>query len=204
MNVYCYYENAGEDASRLIPLWSESWHKHGWTPRVLCRDDAKQSIFYNDVLKVVENVPTVNLRDYSTINFIRYCALQAVGGGLFTDYDNINYWLEPDHLWHITKYNDWLRLFHGGFTWFSQTGIDRFCRSLADPNIVLSSVWVLRGQLHVSDVCVMNHLNLQVRPGFSVLYREYGWKTAPTVHYSNDSVAGFGDKAELISKVRPI
>lgn len=204
MNVYCYYEDAGEDVSRLIPLWSESWRRHGWNPIVLGREQAKQSTFYDRMAETVEQFPTVNQRAYSNANFIRYCALEAIGGGLFTDYDNINYGLKPDHLWHICKYNDLIRLFRGGFFYMTKNGCAKFINTILTPGTQYRACFILGQQPHVCDVCYLDYLNVPIINGLSVLYREYGWETAPTVHYSNDSVAGFGDKATYIQKVRPI
>jgi hypothetical protein len=73
--IHSYYEaRAGHPAdAELIRFWVESWSRRGWTPRLLTLSDT--------VLSANEPDP-----------FIRAMhALMAVGGGVFSHWDIVNY-----------------------------------------------------------------------------------------------------------------
>ena len=97
MNIYTYYDNVLEISSEtqleLIEIWKESWSKNGWNPIVL----DKSYINCSDTeMSYLENLPSVNPKNYEMSCFLRWNAMANIDGGWMCDYDVINRGFSPE------------------------------------------------------------------------------------------------------------
>ena len=92
MNVYTYYSPVGGLPAQgsIIERWTESWSAQGFSPVVLDQSHAEKHPHYAAHLAVFRSFPTINPREYELACYLRWLALEAVGGGLMSDYDVMN------------------------------------------------------------------------------------------------------------------
>jgi|SRR5712664_2057525 len=120
MNVYLYfYPQPDVDSTRadFIRLWASSWSRHGWTPRILTIRDARKSSYYRKALQL----------DLSGgFGFpVEYLALHAVGGGMLTTPDTINFGLPAKRRVMPAEF------ISGGVVWSTSAGIESEMRRIA-------------------------------------------------------------------------
>ena len=91
--VFTFYNRVPQlkPADELIELWRESWSRNGWNPVVLGLNDAQKHPLYADYVEGIKaKAKSVNPGDYDLMCWVRWLALDVMGGGLMTDYDVIN------------------------------------------------------------------------------------------------------------------
>lgn len=99
MKIYTYYEDIGfKNQDQLLDLWKYSWSKHGFTPIVLTRNEAKKSNlyekYYDFVQRVHEKVSNKRLseKEYCLAAQLEIVAFTTIDSASFiSDYDVINY-----------------------------------------------------------------------------------------------------------------
>ena len=99
MKIYTYYEDVNlNKQNELLELWKSSWARHGYTPIILSRDDAKRSSMYEEyyafVQRVHEKVSGKPLPEngYWLAAQLEIVAFTTIDSISFTsDYDIINY-----------------------------------------------------------------------------------------------------------------
>lgn len=205
MDVFTYYEDIGRGTDPLIPLWHESWRKHGWNPTVLGLAEAELHPDFELFVKGVSRLPTVNDRKYEMSCYIRHLAMWQVGGGLLTDYDVMNYGFKPDSMVviaeahpepnHIGTLDDRgvpcaIYGTQEGYAWFCSQLMTWPASNCSDRN----------GKPHVSDMVISQRLGLP-REGICIPYTLKGWEKAALVHYSTKRCNGV-EKYDLIRSVR--
>jgi hypothetical protein len=208
MNVYTYWEDLHDGQpcpTALLDLWSQSWRLRGWEPIVLGREDAEASPYFERMLEATAKFPTVNDRAYETANYIRYCALEQMGGGMFVDYDCINYSLYTDCMEH--KMSNWPVIsLGGGAFWmpidYLRSHIERIMACTpSDHQLVINE------KPHVSDMVLLMKLIPCCYADLTVVvaYKDFHWRIAQVVHYSNQMAGNLSRKKELlIQSERPV
>jgi hypothetical protein len=204
--VFSYYDfRLGlKNDFKLIGLCAQSWAKHGWGFTLLNEEVAKRSEFYSAVKEKMRAYPTVNNPEYELICFLRWCALEAVGGGLFIDYDMINYGFG------CREFSGDTILSYGGKNHIETTPPVFLTHEGVRKLIQCFLTWPhglafnLNGRPHLSDMHVisvkLDWLNW-IRENVCYVYeRSEGWETAQLVHYSNSSSAN----RDSIESIRPI
>jgi hypothetical protein len=95
MNVYTYFDKdeSLNGFSQVLDIWEKSWKKYGWNPVVLGNDVAMRHPLYELVYNHVEKLPTSNPKKYEMSCWLRWLAMESIGGGLHTDSDVFNYGL---------------------------------------------------------------------------------------------------------------
>ena len=78
----------GDDLDR----WEILWREAGWEPKVLSIKDAKRHPDYAQYEHDLRNVPLGPKPEFDKMNFLRYLAMAAVGGGLMADVDVFPLW----------------------------------------------------------------------------------------------------------------
>lgn len=88
MEVYTYFKQDPELSSfaSLLRLWTKLWKQAGFTPIVMSDEPVEHPLFHQ-VFDHVQALPTVNPRVYTTNDFIRWLAMEQIGGGLHVDAD---------------------------------------------------------------------------------------------------------------------
>ena len=89
----------------MLTLWAASWARHGWTPRVLTRDDVERDPAYPAFAKIANKTAMMvsRSRGHSTVvdatfrlrGLTQFFAKAISGAGVLTDSDVINYGLTP-------------------------------------------------------------------------------------------------------------
>ena len=97
MKVLTYYSPCAglPPQGGVLERWVNSWAKAGYDPVVLNRSHAEQHPRYSELLQVFKAYPTINPAEYELACYLRWLALDAVGGGLMSDYDVMNVSLFP-------------------------------------------------------------------------------------------------------------
>ena len=229
-NVYTYYMPVPglwpEDTQlRLIDIWQRSWKKHGWNPVILDETHARRHPRYAEFKRKFWELPTEYGHDYEGACFMRYVATSALGGGMLTDYDVINYGVTPENIAELEAKFQTPQF----YLFCNRPAHDIFCgqvygcRELFEGMCQMFYSWqpdhrdyvksATYEGYHCSDLTMFQHLFdgrrlkpawLQLVPGCA-LYPEYGWKDTPMTHYGYAMKAdGFWPKADFIPKLRPI
>ena len=100
MKVLTYYSPCAglSPQGGVIERWANSWAKAGYDPVVLNRSHAEQHPRYSELLPIFKAYPTINPSEYELACYLRWLALEVVGGGLMSDYDVINVSLFPSEI----------------------------------------------------------------------------------------------------------
>jgi hypothetical protein len=104
MQVTCFYEPLGiidteSDILAMQDLWSRSWAKHGWEPKIVGLAEARKHPLYERFSNSSQlaNSSIHNNPKYTLLCYLRWLAY-AVEGGLWCDYDVMNYGFRPEDL----------------------------------------------------------------------------------------------------------
>ena len=100
MKVFTYYSPCAglPPQGGVLERWMDSWSGAGFEPVVLDRSHAERHPRYAELLPVFKSYPTVNPAEYELACYLRWLALDAVGGGLMSDYDVMNVALYPSDI----------------------------------------------------------------------------------------------------------
>ena len=82
----------------ILSLWEQGWRSQGWNPVVLTLRDAIAHGKYNEVNANIERFPTAKNKLAMRNRWMRWLALDTVGGGLMSEYDVIPANFPPDKL----------------------------------------------------------------------------------------------------------
>lgn len=198
MIVYTYFEPIRQiehaNENRLATLWRRSWARSGFIPMILNSQHAESHPRYAEYRSLVEKFPTTNAPGYDLACWLRWLALDVVGGGLMTDHDVICRAFDPEHL------------------------------STPDPILVLDATWVPcavrttpggSNQLindilthphrpparHYSDMFYFREKQYPKDGDLTRPYGTPGWTEAPAVHFSHHDCGLTSprvDRADLI------
>jgi hypothetical protein len=197
MIVYTYYDpivpgGRSPAHSGVLRLWSESWRRKGWEPRVLGPRDAKKHPHHARFLRRMREYPTINPREYEDACYLRWLALDKAGGGLMVDYDVINMGFAPRRGKGAIEMLDPTYVPCAVFA--NSDGIRRICYEL--------EVFNPKGATHVSDMHIFKSRFDEKTfgpPGTEcVEFTVEGWASAPLVHFASGKVRGFPSKAAAI------
>jgi hypothetical protein len=173
-------------------LWAESWKRHGWKPRVLTDRVVRQHPKFKEFSAAINLLPTVNNRAYENACYLRWLALQGVGGGWMTDYDVINFGFKS-------------RRGKGPVEMLDCTYVPcAVWANIIGASCIAELIRRYRPgkQTHVSDMMVFKtQFDKQSfgNPGTEcVEFKVPGWDKAPLVHFPAGKVHGFPSKVEAI------
>jgi len=95
--VHCYHEFFGDpDSAALLGLWERSWRYWGWETHILTAEWAIKHPKHNQLVERVSHWPTHATVPFNIAAARRYCAMAAIGGGMQSDADIINYGFTPE------------------------------------------------------------------------------------------------------------
>lgn len=209
----------------LLDVWKRSWEKAGWKATVLTEADAKTHPRFDFFNEHFRTKPSEYGVDYTTACFMRWLATShfsfgAANGGpvMLTDYDVINYGLEP---WDfdITKMEIYCDdppagVFCGAIAGTGQNFLDMAeIFAAAKPHPVYDFVTHSGGFLHQDDLSLLKRMfetKTLMKPEWFVrkhgcaLFDYSSWRTSKLVHYGFAmKAAGYWPKHEHIEKLRP-
>ena len=113
MKIHTFYSDIydkkfGIDTNiRLLELWKENWSLLGWEPVVLGYEDAKGNPRYSEYLAKFRTFPTSNSKDYELACFMRWVAMEMVGG-YHCDFDVFNYGYHGEGEKELTFYSKYM------------------------------------------------------------------------------------------------
>lgn len=198
MRVYTYHHN-DDPPVRLLDAWGESWQRNGWEPCLLTQRHAEQHPRFDEIFEAVHKLPTVNGREYEDACYLRWLALQQVGGGLMVDYDVGNRGFRPEHL-HTPAALVHLHVDRVPCAvWANKTGLRTVLEWFKNP----CPPWTVNGQPHLSDM----HIFAKMSSGFPIdpvccEFNDLRTKGLPLVHFSSDTTRAVGmDKAAVMQEV---
>ena len=189
--VFTYFEPLFEETKAqeadLVIEWKRNWKAAGWSPNILCHQDAAANPLYSKFSKAVYALPTTNNKDYEMACWHRWLAYQMFaaicGPSLFIDYD-----VAATVRFQPPANPSWLAL-----------GYDPGC--FADSKMLGEVVELMMtrghqgsieidGRPHISDMTLLNKLGHEIAHNLGVcsLYPA----TNQLVHVSNGSVISHG------------
>lgn len=209
--IFTYYEPVEEldrhDELDLIELWKQRWSAEGWQTEVLNESAAKAHPFYDFYAGRVSKLKSVNPGRYDYHCFMRWLAMAGQSGGMvvMSDYDVMPYRFSPvenigAELCFYQKHVPSLVSGHPhGF----------LAMAIEFSSYVMQPSDTENGRPHISDMHIVLKLMEAMPRLHQVLhvvrnYTEDGWKSAPAVHYSNNSMrpSGLTPRAKHIPTLR--
>lgn len=189
MKVHTYFQPLEQIAfleeTKLHALWRQSWLLSEFIPITLTHQVAESHKDYARYLKLVSSFPTVNPPGYDLACWLRWLALDVVGGGLMTDYDVICRAFSAEDLQFP---NPVTILDRGGVPCAVYATLEGASAIVQD---VLNFKHVMgdnNGTPHYSD---MFFFQARGYPRAENLTRPFGapdWEMAPAVHFSHSDV----------------
>jgi hypothetical protein len=175
VNVYTYYqpESLWNDLP-LIDLWKKSWSSKGWNPIVLNQDVAQNHQEFDRICHKLRKLPSRNPGNYDFHCYVRHIGMAYVGGGLLTDYDVMNYSLEPQSFTEDVLFLDRGRV--PCAIWGTAYGFQRVVS-------VFLAHEVEPGTEHVSDMLLCQTMTKSPIHQLSLEYLDDGWESSPLVHF---------------------
>lgn len=181
------------DQLAQIEIWKASWESRGWNPVVIGWLEAAKHPLYEKFLKKVESFPTINNKKYEVSCFLRWLALDQVGGGFMTDYDVLPGRLMPRDIVELRKNSNFnvLQLNDGGLVpscvYSTRKALKPWIKYILD--YTPSATDLESGMPHVSDQSVVRIAGLEGAAGVkgSAVVKEVGeedWIGAPAVHFA--------------------
>lgn len=103
-NIYTFFHQSQNVTSYqpIIDLWRDRWSRAGFNPVVLGPEIAQQHPRYAELVERINKLPTINDPTYEALCYIRWLALEVVGGGVMADSDVLPNGIMPDDLKHAT------------------------------------------------------------------------------------------------------
>lgn len=102
MKIYTYYEDIKfKQQEKMLELWQISWKNAGFEPKILSKEDAKKSSFYEEFIEKMKDihlqVMNEQISDYGLSCYVRWLAYSTQPNEYFyvSDYDCVNNGLEP-------------------------------------------------------------------------------------------------------------
>jgi len=103
MKIYTYYEDIKfKKQEKMLELWQTSWKNTGFEPKILSKEDAKKSSFYEEFIEKMKDihiqVMEKEISDYGLSCYVRWLAYSTQPNEYFyvSDYDCVNNGLEPE------------------------------------------------------------------------------------------------------------
>jgi len=168
-----------EEELRLLILWQQIWQRLGYTTIVLNETHAEVHPLYAAYRAKVDTFPTINPREYDRACWLRWLALDAVGGGIMADYD-----VFPRALRTLPVYDQ--------FTIF-----ERGVPCLAGGTQLAIRQWIeyVMGhpdgyspdQKHFSDMLCVRGLPSLKTESLCVQYTDTDWLKTSFIHFSHSS-----------------
>ena len=102
MKIYTYYEDIKfKQQEKMLELWQTSWKNAGFEPKILSKEDAKKSSFYEEFIEKMKEihfkVMNKQISDYGLSCYVRWLAYSTQQDEYFyvSDYDCVNNGLKP-------------------------------------------------------------------------------------------------------------
>lgn len=207
--VYTFFSpvpelNAAEHL-RQVDIWKNSWRSRGFKPVVLNLDTAMRHPDFQKLNAIFEKFPTVNAKKYELYCYIRWLALEVVGGGMTSDYDVINNGFTPDYMEEFKADKDRITVFQASSDLSCITpaavyapvpALKKFISAMAEYKVDETDK---EGEAkHISDQNILRKHSKDDWVSIQLLCKEYGedgWKDVPMTHISTGSlVRERGDK----------
>lgn len=84
-------EKSQYDHKRLLDIWVRNWYANGWYPIILSRNDSMAHPHFKELSSKFAQLPTANNPKYELACYERWIAFAQRGGGVFCDYDVVNF-----------------------------------------------------------------------------------------------------------------
>lgn len=157
-----------QDHLQVLRAWLRNWYANGWSPEILRLSDSATYPGYSWYQKRFATFPTVNWRAYEMTCYLRWLAFAEKGGGVFVDYDIMNFPVqnipvicgpcgnstmtnEPgDMLVSYPKF--WPMLVFGG-----RPAAEKLIRALAEYELDPEQDQ-FNGQPHISDMIIVQNI----------------------------------------------
>lgn len=205
--VFTFFDAVPEldanEQKKQIGLWKEAWSSRGWNPVVLGPLDVMKHPKYAEYRKAFEAFPTVNPKKYELLCFLRWLALDYVGGGLMVDYDVIPGRLVPSDITDIRSETSKITVLQGKSDGSSAIPSALHAKGASMKQWIKTLVGykpdekdVEGTRTHVSDQGVLNR-TLQSGAEWIVVnptvreVGEEGWKGSALVHFPNCAVSKY-------------
>lgn len=190
-----YVPQLGQRAAEnniILNFWRDGWRSRGWNPVVMSLRDAVKNPRYQKFMDKIVKFPFVNDQQAHLNRFLRWLALDTMGGGLLTDFDVLPGQFTP---------KDNARLANGICCYASDGDTKLSAMYLDAPN---SKTWLDEIEAYdpqpadkigdnpsVTDLTIWRSnpaLNEQHSHPLVELFGQAEWKKAALVHFSQSAI----------------
>lgn len=192
--VFTYYAPTGaigiNESQSVLTLWKEGWSSRGWNPVVLSVRDAAGNGRYAALIERLKQIPGAKIDQ-----FVRWLALDNMGGGFLVDIDVLPGRLTP---------TDMLKF--DGANAFPGDGDTSLCAAkFSRAQVAKWADALLAYEVQPEDVTVTDRtvfdrtFNEQVDTFLMPLTANYGegnWRSAPMIHFSATTLLKGGVRGE--------
>lgn len=207
--VYTFFSPVQElnqsEHLRQVDIWKNSWRSRGFKPVVLDLNTAMKHPDFKKLNAIFEKFPTVNAKKYELYCYLRWLALEVVGGGMTSDYDVVNNGFTPDDLKEFQSDENRITVFQASpdlscitpaAVYAPIPALKKFIAALAEYKVEESDK---EGENpHISDQNILRKHRDADWVSIQLLCKEYkeeGWDGVPMTHISTGSlVRERGDK----------
>ncbi len=197
--VYTYFEpdNSMRGFDYVLSEWERRWTAVGYNPIVLTESNARRHPSFNAFDEHVSSMPTINPKSYERSCWLRWLAMEVVGGGLATDSDVL-----PTADFELSKEFKKINKL-AGTTVLEEWGVP--CAVWVDPADPISQeimnyheVGESMGKPHASDMFYFFAAGRKGDVSLCADLRKENWKVYPTVHLATCSLRemGFNGKVD--------
>ena len=206
--VFTYFDNVPginrKAELELLELWKKSWKKFGWRPFVISKVEAQRHPEYRTFYNRMKTYPFSCSEAYDMACYLRWMAMEVVGGGFMSDYDCLNYGFRADSL----PNNGALTYYFNSVPCLVSGTADQFHRARIHMQTINLSAHLFERRCNMTNdmyLMVSSKLYLLHRIGRD-LCEGAEWRNAPLVHWSNrgKTEKGFRTKLAAIRTLRPL
>lgn len=161
---------------------------HGWDPVVLTLDEAKCHPRFRELSDALQDYPTINPSGFDSLCWLRWLALDEIGGGFFTDYDCINRgWQPPEPVPTSARSYSYIPVegkeAANVLVYTPTPWLEELVKAMLNRELVTSLVTGYWGRPQISDMILFNHLvrcgKLKAEPQVATLFPD---ETGQVVH----------------------
>jgi len=194
MKIYAFYDKledflCRDNYDKLIDIWQKSWKYYGWDPVILTLDDVKQHKDYNRLLKICEDRPTVNPKNFETLCFLRWLSMHDKSGW-YADVDMINYGFEPTDYGDLVVTTNTVKDIHASCFSMPNQKYNQLIDEIINYELQPDDYIDVNGKKtpHLSDMFIMRKTKIKIDKYLGI-YSDYknspNWKNYLIVHYTN-------------------
>jgi hypothetical protein len=196
--------NVTSEDQSILSLWQEGWKSRGFNPVIMRGVDAAKHEHYTAFMEAIQKLPSVIEKQIQINRFLRWLALDALGGGMMVEYDILPARLTPQIIGELSGFH------------LARPGLESSI-SMAYADRPALKVWLdriqnydpqpddlLDGRKNVTDLNVMATCAREDGVIPEDWVKQYGapqWSEAAAVHFSGKAIQDSSSRGKRKSEL---